>query len=208
MYHTSILNFIHYAMRKIWFVMMLCSMVALCFVDPEGSINSMMTAGGNAVSLSIKLIGVYAIWLGIIKLVELTGLNHKIANLLSPVIDWLFGKTDKQTKNYIALNMSANMLGMGNACTPMGIKAMQGLDRQNNSKTASTAMIMLIVINATSIQLLPTTIIGLRATYGSTSSSDIIIPTLIATAVSTILGVILVKLCAKIKDKLGKNHDC
>lgn len=189
-------------MRKIWFFMVLASLVTLLFVNPEDSINAMMNAGADAVNLTIKLLGIYAVWLGIIALVDACGLSEKIANLLDPVIDWLFGKTDNNTKKYIALNMSANILGMGNACTPTGLKAMQGLDKQNNySLTASTAMIMLIVINATSIQLIPTTIIGLRQQYGSTSSSDIILPTIISTLVSTALGVILVKICAKIHKK-------
>ena len=189
-------------MRKIWFFMVLASLVTLLFVNPEDSINAMMNAGADAVNLTIKLLGIYAIWLGIIALVDACGLSEKIAALLDPVIDWLFGKTDNNTKKYIALNMSANILGMGNACTPTGLKAMQGLDKQNNySLTASTAMIMLIVINATSIQLIPTTIIGLRQQYGSTSSSDIILPTIVSTLVSTVLGVILVKICAKIHKK-------
>ncbi len=189
-------------MRKIWFFMVLASLVTLLFVNPEDSINAMMNAGADAVNLTIKLLGIYAVWLGIIALVDACGLSEKIAALLDPVIDWLFGKTDNNTKKYIALNMSANILGMGNACTPTGLKAMQGLDKQNNySLTASTAMIMLIVINATSIQLIPTTIIGLRQQYGSTSSSDIILPTIISTLVSTVLGVILVKICAKLHKK-------
>ena len=189
-------------MRKIWFFMVLASLVTLLFVNPEDSINAMMNAGADAVNLTIKLLGIYAVWLGIIALVDACGLSEKIAALLDPVIDWLFGKTDNNTKKYIALNMSANILGMGNACTPTGLKAMQGLDKQNNySLTASTAMIMLIVINATSIQLIPTTIIGLRQQYGSMSSSDIILPTIISTLVSTVLGVILVKICAKIHKK-------
>ncbi len=186
-------------MRKIWFFMVLASLVTLLFVDPEKSINAMMNAGGDAVTLSIKLLGIYAVWLGIIALVDACGLGEKLANLLEPLIDWLFGKTDSDTKKYLALNMSANILGMGNACTPTGIKAMQGLDKQHLGLTASVSMIMLIVINATSIQLIPTTILGLRAQYGSTTSSDIILPTLISTAVSTILGVVLVKLCARFK---------
>ena len=198
-------------MRKIWFFMVLASLITLLFVNPEDSINAMMNAGADAVNLTIKLLGIYAVWLGIIALVDACGLSEKIAALLDPVIDWLFGKTDNNTKKYIALNMSANILGMGNACTPTGLKAMQGLDKQNNySLTASTAMIMLIVINATSIQLIPTTIIGLRQQYGSTSSSDIILPTIISTLVSTVLGVILVKICAKIHKKreiLRKNRE-
>ena len=188
-------------MRKIWFFMVLASLITLLFFDPEDSINAMMNAGAHAVSLTIRLLGIYAVWLGIIALVDACGVSNKLASLLDPIIDYLFGKTDKDTKKYIALNMSANILGMGNACTPTGLKAMQGLDKQNNSLTASTAMIMLVVINATSIQLIPTTIIGLRQQYGSLTSSDIILPTIISTLVSTLLGVILVKFCDKFMKK-------
>lgn len=191
-------------MRKIWFFMVLASLCTLLFTNPEGSINAMMNAGADAVTLTIKLLGIYAVWLGIIALVDACGVSEKIASLLDPVIDWLFGRTDKDTKKYIALNMSANILGMGNACTPTGLKAMAGLDKQNNSTTASTAMIMLVVINATSIQLIPTTIIGLRQQYGSIASSDIILPTIISTLVSTILGVLLVKLCSKLSKRRKK----
>ena len=191
-------------MRKIWFFMVLSSLVTLLFINPEDCINALMTAGSDAVSLTIRLLGIYAVWLGIIALVDASGLSNKIANLMEPVIDWLFGKTDSETKRYIAMNLSANMLGMGNACTPTGLKAMAGLDKQNNSVTASMAMIMLVVINATSIQLIPTTIIGLRQQYGSTTSSDIILPTLIATIISTLLGVLLVKLCNKIFKRRSK----
>lgn len=192
-------------MRKIWFFMVLASLVTLLFVNPEDSINAMMDAGADAVTLTIKLLGIYAVWLGIIALIDACGLSDKIASLLEPIIDWLFGKTNKETKRYIALNMSANILGMGNACTPTGLKAMQGLDKQNNSITASTAMIMLVVLNATSIQLIPTTIIGLRQQYGSTTSSDIILPTIISTLISTIIGIILVKICAKIQKRRKKD---
>ena len=191
-------------MRKIWFFMVLSSLVTLLFVNPEDCINALMTAGSDAVSLTIRLLGIYAVWLGIIALVDASGLSNKIANLMEPVIDWLFGRTDSETKRYIAMNLSANMLGMGNACTPTGLKAMEGLDKQNNSVTASMAMIMLVVINASSIQLIPTTIIGLRQQYGSTTSSDIILPTLIATIISTLLGVLLVKLCNKIFKRRSK----
>lgn len=191
-------------MRKIWFFMVLSSLVTLLFVNPEDCINALMTAGSDAVSLTFRLLGIYAVWLGIIALVDASGLSNKIANLMEPVIDWLFGKTDSETKRYIAMNLSANMLGMGNACTPTGLKAMTGLDKQNNSVTASMAMIMLVVINASSIQLIPTTIIGLRQQYGSTTSSDIILPTLIATIISTLLGVLLVKLCNKIFKRRSK----
>lgn len=185
-------------MKRIWFVIMASSLIALCILNPENSLNAMMRAGENAVMLSIKLVGIYAVWLGILGIVDQTKLSDKISSLLSPVIDFLFGKNiDTQTKSFLAMNLSTNILGMGNACTPMGIKAMNGLDKLNGGETASTAMIMLMVINATSIQILPTTIIGLRANYGSTTSSDIILPSIIATSLTTILGILLVKLFSK-----------
>lgn len=180
--------------------MVLSGIITLVFVNPEDCVNALMTAGSDAVTLTIKLLGIYAVWLGIIALVDATGLSNKIAFLLEPVIDWLFGKTDAETRRYLALNLSTNILGLGNACTPTGLKAMEGLDRLNGGiTTASTAMIMLIVLNATSIQLIPTTVIGLRQQYGSTSSSDIILPTLIATTISTILAVLFVKVLSKLK---------
>lgn len=161
-----------------------------------------MNSGKQAVELCIKLVGIYAVWLGFLQIAEDSGVSKFLANLLSPVTDLLFGKVSPKAKQYIATNLSANILGMGNACTPTGIMAMNELDKQNNkSKIASTAMIMLIVLNATSIQLLPTTIIGLRAEHNSLNPSDIIIPSLISTTISTIIGVFLVKFFAKLKNK-------
>ena len=100
--------------------------------------------------------------------------------------------SSNKAKDYIAMNMSFNMLGVGNAATPTGIKAFNEL--QDGSDKITATMVMLLVINATSIQLLPTTIIGMRVTAGSGNASDIIMPSLIATLVSTIVGIVLVKL--------------
>ncbi len=182
-------------MRKIWFIFTLTSLVLLIFSSPNLGVKALMNAGEDGVSLIVKLVGIYAVWLGFLEIVEQSGLNKQISNLLSPIVDWLFGKTDKETKQLISLNMSANILGLGNASTPLGIKAMQNLDKQNNSNTASLPMIMLVVLNATSLQLIPTTIIGLRQTYESVNSTDIILPTIIATTISTIIGIVLVKIC-------------
>ena len=95
------------------------------------------------------------------------------------------------------------MLGMGNAGTPIGLKAMKELNKDHKSNIASLPMIMLVVLNATSLQLLPTTIISLREVAGSLSSTDIILPSIIATTVSTLLGIVLVKLCHKWKKHYG-----
>ena len=203
MYITN-LEIIDYIMRRVWFFMIVASIIVLIFNSPEQVVNSMVISSTNAIDLLIKLLGIYAIWLGIIEILDKAGLSTALSSMLSPIIDWLFGDTDKETKNYIALNLSTNTLGLGNACTPMGIKAMQKLDQYNSSIRASHQMIMLMIINATSIQLLPTTVISLRATNGSLSPSDIILPSLIATAISTAVGVAGVKIMAKITKKKGK----
>lgn len=193
-------------MNKIWFVMVVGSICFMLWVDPSSVLNEMIDASSEALSLCIELCAVYAVWMGVLELVEASGLGNKLARLLHPLIKKLFKIDDSETEKMIALNMSANMLGLGNAATPMGINAMKRLD--DGSGTATPAMIMLIVINATSIQLLPSTVIGLRAAAGSASPADIILPTLIATACTCTLGILLVKLCnglyAKIKKKGAK----
>ena len=156
---------------------------------------TMIDASAGALKLSIELCAVYAVWLGILELVDASGLGNKLARILHPIIKKLFKIDNAEIEKMIALNMSANMLGLGNASTPMGINAMRALD--DGSGIATPAMIMLIVINATSIQLLPSTVIGLRAAAGSVTPADIIIPTILATTLTTACGILLVKLFGK-----------
>ena len=187
-------------MNKIWFLMVVGSLALLLWTSPEGSLQTMLGASTDALKLSIELCAVYAVWLGILEIVDASGLSDKLAKLLRPLIKWLFKIDDKEAEKMIALNMSANMLGLGNASTPMGINAMKRLD--DGSGKATPAIIMLIVLNATSIQLLPSTIIGLRANAGSIAPADIILPTLISTACTFLLGIILVKIFNKINLRL------
>ena len=190
-------------MNKIWFLMVIGSISCLIWTDPANVLDSMINASTEAFNLSIELCAVYAVWLGFLELVEESGLGEKLAHALHPVIKKLFNIQDSQTEKMIALNISANMLGLGNAATPMGIEAMKRLD--DGSGVATPAMIMLIVLNATSIQLLPTTIIGLRSAAGSNNPSDIIIPTLIATFFTCLLVILLTKTIEKLKNKLKRN---
>jgi len=192
-------------MKNVWYFLMLISLMFMLFYCPEKTITALVDAGQDAVSLSVKLLGIYAVFLGFLGILDETKLSQKLSNLLQPLIDFLFGKNiDSQTKNFIALNISCNILGIGNASTPMGIKAMQGLDKQNNSQIASSAMIMLVVINATSLQLLPTTIIGLRASFKSSNPTDIMLPSILTTTITTLLGIFLVKIFSKINFKKHK----
>lgn len=191
-------------MNRIWFAMVVTSICFLLFSNPSGVLDVMIEASGGAFKLSLELCAIYAVWLGILEIVEASGLSEKLAKLLRPIIRKLFKIKDTEAEKMIALNMSANMLGLGNASTPMGINALKRLD--DGSGIANHAVIMLIVLNSTSIQLLPSTIMGLRATAGSATPADIILPTLLSTICTCILGIILVKIFSKIKQKIDKNH--
>ena len=158
---------------------------------------SAFDAAKTAVQLSIGLIGIMALWLGLMKLAEEAGLVRAIARLVRPVLGRLFPDVPKDhpALGSMTANLAANILGLGNAATPLGLKAMQDLQELNPDKeTASNTMITFIVINATSVTLIPATIIGLRSAAGSTNPSSIIVPSIIATTVSTVTGVFVAKL--------------
>lgn len=189
-------------MNKIWLLMMLASLIVLLYVDPGATLSTMIDASTSALTLCIELCAVYAVWLGLLEIVDATGLGQKLAKLLRPLIKKLFRVDNEEIEKMIALNMSANILGLGNAATPMGIKAMKSLD--DGSGVATFSMIMLVVVNATSIQLLPSTVIGLRANAGSENPADIILPTILATIVTVSIGIILVLIFDKIKRHIAR----
>lgn len=182
--------------------MMLLGTATLLIVNPSATVNSMIDASSSALDLCLNLCAVYAVWLGVLEILDQSGLSNKLAKLLSPIIKKLFPNADLQTQKNIAINLSANMLGLGNASTPYGIKAMRGLD--DNSGVANSSMIMLMIINACSIQLIPTTTIGLRAAAGSSSPADIILPTLISSFTACAIGVGLGLLFSKLRSKFKR----
>lgn len=175
---------------------MLASIVLLIFNNPAALVTEMTESAMGVINLCVELVAVYAIWLGILEIVDKTGLSEKLAKLLSPLIRFLFKTDDPEIIKMIAMNMSSNILGVGNAATPCGIRAMKLMD--DKSGKATPAMIMLLVVNATSIQLLPTTTIGLRTAAGSASPTDIMIPTLVATFITAIFGISLTLLIQRV----------
>lgn len=177
-------------------------MSVMLFINPQNCLSTLMTAGEKTVNLCISLISIYAIWLGILELVDKSGLSLIISKILKPIIKFLFGNQPDKVNEQLAINLSANILGMGNASSPSGIKAMQLLD--DGSGKASKAMIMLTVINSMSLQIIPTTLIGIRLAYSSLNSTDIIFPIIITSLVSTFIGVLLVKLTYRTKKKKVK----
>lgn len=182
-------------MSKIWFFIIISSLVVTMVIAPSSIIGTMMSGAKSGVTMAIEFIGIYAVWLGIMQIMDDCKLSHKLSKFLSKPVDFIFGKTDDETKKNISMNIASNIIGVGSAATPYGIKAMQGLDKGETK--ANRAMIMLVVINSTGIQLLPTTVIGMRAIAGSVSPSCILLPTIIATFIPTILGILLVAVIYK-----------
>ena len=141
--------------------------------------------------LCVSLLAAYAAWLGLMKLWEESGVTRGISKLLRPVCKKLFKTRDEEALSAIGMNLSANLLGIGGAATPYGIRAATLLDKSPDARYSSS---MLFVVNATSLQLIPTSVVALRLSAGSAAAADIILPTMLATAFSTVLGVLLVKL--------------
>jgi spore maturation protein A len=191
-------------MNTIWISTLITGLGLLLFNNADIAFDSILNGSEKAIALSMKLWAIYAVWLGLLKIVEETKLDKKIAKLLDPIIDFLFGHIDSNTKSHIAINLTSNLLGMGNACTPSGIDGMAMLDR--GSKYITTAMAMFFILNTTSLQIIPTTIISLRVMHGSKSANDIILPTLISTLASTLSGVVLIKLSKKLFRKGDMNE--
>jgi spore maturation protein A len=187
-------------LNYIWFGMMAVSVVAGIVT---GRIDAVTDAAINmskvAVEISIGLIGIMALWLGIMKIAEASGLIRIIARGLRPITVRLFPDVpeDHPAIGSIVLNMSANMLGLGNAATPMGLKAMEELQELNPKKdTATNAMVMFLAINTSSVQIIiPATVVALMGA----AASQIFITTILATLASTIAAIVMVKLLEKMK---------
>lgn len=178
-------------MNVIFGIVLTLSTVIMLFTNPDGVLSAMLSGGEKALSLSMKMVVIYAVWLGIFQLMENSGLSSKIAKLFKPLNRFLFGKLPDKANDFMSLNISANLLGMSGATTPMGIKSIQELEKHKNTQYAIT---MFFVINATSIQIIPSSVMALRTSMGSASPADIILPTILATAVSSIIGILLVKI--------------
>jgi spore maturation protein A len=186
-----------YGMRKVWLLMLLSGITALLFINPAAAVGAMVKGSHDAVKLAITLAALYAFWLGFFGILEKTGVSATVARLLSPAVKFLFPGAGEDTKKFITMNMSANLLGLGNAATPMAISAINSMESQNGK--AGINMIMLTVISSTSLQLLPSTVIGLRAGHGSANPADFLIPCIIATVFSTVLGITAVKILWRIR---------
>ena len=179
-------------MNTIWTILLLISLIFLLFSGPNALLNAVVDGANNAIETSVPLLAVYCFWNGFFALLEQSRLTYTLARWFTPLVKRLFGTLSPQATAYLTLNVSANLLGVSNASTPSAIKAIELMEGDNRRLSRQGAM--LFVLNATSIQLFPTTVVGLRQSFGSTAPTDIVLPTIIATFTTTILGVLLVNL--------------
>ncbi|NLJ97849.1 MAG: spore maturation protein [Tissierellia bacterium] len=184
--------------NTIWFLMIFIGIVYGIITGNLGAINDVIIKeAGEGVTFTISLIGIMSLWLGIMNVAEKSGLMNSISKGFRPIIRLLFPQVPKNhpAERWILMNFIANMFGVGNGATAFGLKAMKELDSLNrNKKEATNAMAMFLIINMSSLQLVPLTVIKLRYDYGSSNPTGIVGPTILATTLSTIVAIIIGKI--------------
>ena len=167
----------------------------------EAVTKAAIDAAGNSVTIAIGLIGVMTLWLGIVKIAEDSGLMRLLARAIAPVLRWLFPEVphDHPAMGSMLMNIAANMLGLSNAATPLGLRAMEDLEKLNSRPgVATNAMCMFLTINTANVQLIPASMIGLMASAGSRNPTAIIGTTIAATAIALLAGVTVAKICERL----------
>lgn len=194
-------------MNYIWSFLILFSIICGIFTGKINSLSAAVLEGANdAVKLIISLIGMMALWSGIMKIAQKSGVTEFLANLFSPIIRLIFPDCPPKSKaaHAICMNITANLLGLGNAATPFGIKAMKELKKQSefkNTSCATNSMIMFVVINTASLQLIPTFLCTMRQNYGSKNPFGIIPILWITSLISLTIGILSAKIFERIENK-------
>lgn len=163
--------------------------------------NCIFESAENAVKLTLTLLGATCLWSGIMEIASKTDIIKYLSAILQPIIKKIFYNLDSNKKSYnnIIMNIIANILGLGNAATPLGLKAMGELQKENaNKDELSDNMTMLIVLNTASLQVIPTTVIAVRKSLGSNNPTQIIFPVWIATVCAAVVGILVAKIIIKL----------
>lgn len=188
-------------LNAIWLLLVVTATITAAYTGSMKELtNASFESAKSAVTLAIGMVGAMALWLGVMRVVEDAGIMHTIARVIRPLMVRLFPDvpSDHPAMSAMIMNMAANALGLGNAATPMGIKAMYELDKLNPEKgRATNAMCLFLAINTSNVTLLPLGVITIRAAAGATSPASILITSLVATTCSTITAVIVAKLLAR-----------
>lgn len=190
-----------FMMNYIWGGMIIVSLIVSVFTGRvEQTAAAAVSGAGDAVNLTVSLLGIMCLWTGISKIGEDGGLLRVISKALRPVLRLIFPKLDPNSKGFgaIVMNVVANLLGMGNAATPLGINAVTELWEQNGRKTTATnEMCMFVVLNTASLQLIPSTLISLRQSYGSAAPGSVIVPIWICEICALTAGITVAKILAR-----------
>lgn len=188
-------------MNVIWPGFIILSFVYALFTGRVNEINNgIFSSVSEAVQLSLTFLGTICLWNGVMEIVKRTTLMEKLTKFLNPIMKVLFPelKYNEQAKSEISMNMIANILGLGNAATPLGLKAMKTMQKDNTKKdTLSNSMMMFIVLNTASLQLIPTNVIAIRTSLNSSNPTQIILPVWGATIVAAIVGITATKIIMK-----------
>jgi spore maturation protein A len=181
--------------NKIWAFLIVSGILFSLITGKIDNLNdTLLTSATSGVEMCLDLLPIIVLWSGIMKIAEDSGLLKKISNAFYPLLKKLFPslKNSSPALGFIASNIVANAMGLGNAATPFGLKAMEEMQKENDKKdTASDAMITFLVLNTSGVTLIPTTVIALRMMYKSTSPESIIITSILATVISSIAGLTL-----------------
>ncbi|MBQ3545837.1 MAG: nucleoside recognition protein [Lachnospiraceae bacterium] len=191
-------------LNLIWGIMIVSGILyAIVTGNIEAVSNGFAESAKEAVSICITMLGVLGFWSGMMEVGKQAGIIKQLTKVINPVVNFLFPNVPKEGKcrEYITTNMLANILGLGWAATPPGLKAMEELAKLNKDKEkvhiATDEMCTFLVINISSLQLIPVNIIAYRVQYGSVNPSAIVAPAIIATSISTIAGIVFCKICQK-----------
>ena len=189
-------------MNYIWFFLIFISIVCAAFTGKiEAVVGAILDGAQKSVEVALYLTGIMAFWLGIMRIAEKSGMVSFIARLLTPVARRLFPEIPEGNPAVgdIAMNFTANAFGLANAATPMGLKAMEELQKINkDKKSASNAMCTLLAMNTAGFQVVPATVIAVLASFGAKNPTQIVLPTLIVTTIAFLSALVIVKILEKL----------
>ena len=178
-------------MNALFVIIFLFSCFLLLITSPDSFLSSVLEGGKQGAVVCCALIGTYSVWMGLMRVWEDSGVSKAFSKLLKPIVKRIFQTDDEETLQTISMNLSVNFLGISGAATPYGVKAAALLNQTKNAEYHSA---LFFVLNATSIQLLPTAIIAVRTSMASIAPGDIVLPTMLTSLFSTLLGVLLTKI--------------
>lgn len=184
-------------MNALFFTVFTICTLSLLVLSPENFLPAMLDGAGKAATLCVSLIATYAVWMGLMRLWEDSGVARGVSRVIKPIAKRLLKTDDEEALSAVSMNVSVNLLGISGAATPYGIKAAQLLEQTDNAEYSSA---IFFILNATSLQILPSSLVAVRVAMQSSNPTDIIFPTIIATVFSTVLGVLLTTLAYRKKN--------